>query len=112
MYGAAFGNAVKERREHLCMSQEEMSSRMKELDPEGKGRSSKTISDVEVGLAHNPRGKTLRLFDSVLGWPEGTSRRILETGQADLPSEDNDVSRRLGEVEAAVRRIREVLSSL
>lgn len=111
MYSQVLATAVRERRKQLCLSQQGLAARTQQLDPK-HGISTKTVSDIELAKDGERRPMTLIVLDRALGWPETTCRHILDTGQAGLPSEEDDVRRRLDELEAAVRRIREVLSNV
>lgn len=75
------GEAVRNRRKELGLSQRDAADRSKWIDARfyggDKGISEKAWQVIEQAAEQEPRRHTLLMIDGVLGWPEGTAHAIL-----------------------------------
>ncbi|MET8985939.1 helix-turn-helix transcriptional regulator [Nonomuraea wenchangensis] len=99
---------VKERREHLRLTQHDVSAR--------GGPSVATVRNIESAAAEGYRGRTFSQLEDALGWTRGSVDAILHGGQPSLPAGNTDEpspSKTLGDVlvERGLRRPDELLLS-
>lgn len=107
---SALGEAIRDRREQLGMTQEQLSAETKRVDERGKGLSPRAIGAYERGEIQSMHFSSMEILDAALEWPPGTVRAMLHGSP--LPSDSGPVSARLDELESQVADLRSDIADL